>query len=72
MHSKEDVEKMKAFFKERPMSETLVNTLSTDRREELENLKKEWFRYMIMTLESLKNDIEKLKDRISLLEQKDD
>jgi hypothetical protein len=63
---------MKAFFKERPMSETLVNTLSTDRREELENLKKEWFRYMIMTLESLKNDIEKLKDRISLLEQKDD
>jgi hypothetical protein len=72
MHSKEDVEKMKAFFKERPMSETLVNTLSTDRREELENLKKEWFRYMIMTLESLKNDIEKLKDRISFLEQKDD
>ena len=68
MHSKEDIEKMKEFFKERPMSETLVNTLSTDRREELESLKREWFRYMIMTLEGLKNDIEKLKARVSDLE----
>jgi len=71
MHSKEDIEKMKEFFKERPMSESLVNTLSTDRREELENLKKEWFRYMIMTLENLKNEIEKLKQRVEELELKD-
>lgn len=69
MHSKEDVEKMKEFFKERSMSESLVNTLSTDRREELENLKREWFRYMIMTLENLKNEIEKLRQRIEYLER---
>lgn len=71
MHSKEDVEKMKEFFKDRPMSESLVSTLATDRREELENLKKEWFRYMIMTLEGMKNDIEKLKQRVTELEGQD-